>query len=239
MNNGNEYKNSNYEKMKCIWMASQVIEYKLCDNEFDCENCMFDKVMRNLMNKKEAQITGTTNAAEKIYQKLQNIKYDTNIIYLRNNIIAKEICPNTFYLGINPILICFLDNVSSFRVSERGENIIAGQKVIQILGDWGTINISAPVNFMMYDKVGDPNDTSSKSHWFAIIGDTDKQISNSKLEKEEWDKLHGKALSFLEDVKSLISKVGDTMMDGGTQIKFLYQIVGNKKYVDFLNSLGV
>ncbi len=170
MNNKNVYKSNNYEMMKCIWMASGIIEYKLCDNQFDCENCSFDKVIGNLSNEKEIQFNGITNVANIIFDKLQSIRYDDKIIYLKNNFIAKEICHDTFYLGINPIFVSFLDIVRSTMVYESGKNIFTGQQIIQILGEWGSVSLSAPMNFLIYDKVGDPTDNPFKSQWFAIIG---------------------------------------------------------------------
>ncbi len=237
MNNGNKYKSNDYEMMKCIWMASEIVEYKLCDNQFDCENCQFDKMIRNLSNEKETQLPDKINCTNNILDKLQSIKYDDKIIYLKNNLIAKEICPNTFYLGINPILLSFLDTVSSVMVNENGKNIFTGQQVIQILGAWGVISLSAPMNFIIYDKYGDTSDTILKSQWFAIIGVVHQEFSCVKLYQEEWNKMHEKAVSIIEDIRSSVPKVGNTMLDGGMQIKFLHQLVGKKGYVNILNSL--
>lgn len=235
MSNDNVHISSNYEKLKCIWMASQVLDYKLCDNKFDCENCPFDKVMRNLLNEKELQ---NTDIANTISNKLQSIKYDSKIIYLKNNLIAKEICHDTFYLGINPILISFLDTVSFLSVYESKKNILIGQQVIQILGEWGTFSLSAPMNFMIYDLLDFPIDTLLTFQWVAIIGAVDQEISKGKLYQEEWNTMYEKALSTIEEIKSLVSQVGNTMMDGGTQIKFLHQLVGKKKYTNILNSMN-
>lgn len=238
MNNQIELKRNKYEMLKCIWMTSGVIDYKLCDNNFDCENCPFDKVIRNLSNVKETQFNGIVDAANTIFNKLQSIKYDNNIMYLKNNLIAKEICANTFYLGINPILVCFLDNVNSMIVDECRKNISAGQQIIKIDGDWGSVSISSPINFLIYNKVGDPTDNPIKSQWFAIMGAIHQDVLSSKLRKEEWDKMHAKAISVITEIKTQIPKVGDTMMDGGTQIKFLHQLVGKNRYIDMLNSLS-
>ncbi len=38
--------------LKCIWMECGYVEYKLCDRNYDCENCPFDKAI-----KKERDIT--------------------------------------------------------------------------------------------------------------------------------------------------------------------------------------
>lgn len=78
-----ELKSNKYEMLKCIWMTSGVIDYKLCDNNFDCENCPFDKVIRNLCDENETQFIGIVNDAKTIFNKLQSIKYDNNIIYLK------------------------------------------------------------------------------------------------------------------------------------------------------------
>lgn len=239
MNNEIELKRNKYEMLKCIWMTSGVIEYKLCDNNFDCENCPFDKVIRNLSNEKETQFNGIVNAANTVFNKLQSIKYDNNIIYLKNNLIAKEICANTFYLGISPILVSFLDNVNSMIADECRKNISTGQQIIQICGDWGSVSISAPINFLIYNKVGDPTDNPLKSQWFAIMGAVHQDVLSSRLHQEQWDKMHAKAFSIIADIKTQDPKVGDTMMDGGTQIKFLHQLVGKKRYIDILNSLSI
>jgi len=237
MSNDIELKNNKYEMLKCIWMTSGVIDYKLCDNNFECEKCPFDKVIRNLSNKKETQFNGSINDANTIFNKLQSIKYDNNIIYLKNNLIAKEICANTFYLGINPILVCLLDNVNLIMINDSMKNISEGQQIIQINGEWGSISISSPINFLIYNKIDYPTDNPLKTEWFAIMGAIHKDVLSSKLHQIEWDTMYAKAIDSISGIKTQVPKVGDTMMDGGSQIKFLYQLVGKKRYIDILNSL--
>ncbi|MBX3007101.1 MAG: hypothetical protein KF816_03635 [Melioribacteraceae bacterium] len=237
MNSENDFRNNDYERLKCIWMASQVIEYKLCDHQFDCENCPFDQVMRNYLNKKEPVELSTTNVVNIISERLQKIKYDDKITYLDNNFIAKEICQNTYYLGINPILHYYLDAVSSTTIQECGKNISIGQHLIQFSGRWGSINLYAPMNLIIYDKLGDPSDHNSKSQWFAIIGDINKEISDCRITQEEWNSKYQKAIEIIEETKSQLPKVGSTMFDGGTQLNYLYQIVGTERYLEILHSL--
>jgi len=238
MNTNNKYRNASYECMKCIWMASQVIEYKLCDNNFDCENCQFDKVMRNYLDVKKTKHNRKINIASRISSSLSSIKYNEQIIYLKNSLIAKQICSNTFYLGINPIFLSFLDSITSTTISECNKNIEAGQKIIQIDGVWGSVSFSAPLNFLIYDVPGDPTHDLFKSRWIAIAGIADHEIFKSKLSHEEWDKLQHNAINIIEEIKETIPQVGNTMMDGGTQIQFLHQLVGKNRYVNILNSLN-
>lgn len=238
MNNEIELKSNRYEMLKCIWMTSGVIDYKLCDNNFDCENCPFDKVIRNLSDEKDTKMDGIVNAVNTILNKLHSIKYETNIIYLKNNLIAKEICANTFYLGINPVWGSFLDNVNSVTIGECRKNISVGQQIIQINGDWGSVSITSPINFIIYNEVGDLTDEPLKSQWFSIMGANHSEVLGAKLNQEQWNNMHSKAIRVMEDIKTKVPVVGETMMDGGTQIRFLHQLIGRKKYIDILSLLN-
>lgn len=237
MDKESKYFNNNYENLKCIWMSSHVIDYKLCNNQFDCENCLFDKVIRNLIHKEESQLNETENILDAIFNKLQNIKYDDKIVYLKNNLIAKEICYNTFYLGINPIFNCFLDSNSSLIINENVKNVTTGQKIIEFSGAWGTYDLSSPMNLLLYDKVAEKIDNFSSSQWFAIIGVDNNQLHKAKLYLEDWDNMYTTSFNIIERIKSQIPQIGNTMLDGGIQIKYLYQLVGAKKYLDILNAL--
>ena len=32
-------------KKRCIWMDAGVIDFKLCESDFDCQSCQFDRAM--------------------------------------------------------------------------------------------------------------------------------------------------------------------------------------------------
>jgi len=34
------------EERECIWMKAKVVNFKLCDQECDCGECLFDKAMK-------------------------------------------------------------------------------------------------------------------------------------------------------------------------------------------------
>jgi hypothetical protein len=219
-------------------MASGLIEYKLCDKQFDCENCPFDRVIRNFSNEEENLNTGMPNIINIILNKLRCIKYDEGIIYLKNNLIARQILPNTYYLGVNPILISFLDNVGIMMECGAGKNVLHGEPIIQFFGEWGTINLPAPMNFSIYDKVNNPADDPMIAKWIAIIGAIPQEISLGKLSKEGWNDLHSRSLELVEEIKLAYSKIGITMNDGGSQIKYFHQLIGKDKYIEILNLIN-
>jgi glycine cleavage system H lipoate-binding protein len=36
------------DTLKCIWMTAGVVDYKLCEQEYDCEHCAFDRAFRGV-----------------------------------------------------------------------------------------------------------------------------------------------------------------------------------------------
>ncbi|MGD8984029.1 MAG: glycine cleavage system protein H [Desulfobacteraceae bacterium] len=43
---------------ECIWMKAGVVNFRLCDNAYDCYNCPFDKGMKKAMNLEAAEPGG-------------------------------------------------------------------------------------------------------------------------------------------------------------------------------------
>ncbi len=226
-----------YHDLKCIWMASNIVDYKLCDKDFDCENCSFDKVIRNssFENDSDGKVKG--NILDDVLEKLQDVNYDEKVIYLKNCLIMKRIFANTFYLGLNPMLKPFLDNISSLKECDLGKYILKGQPVFQFTGEWGTVTLTSPMNFLMYDRMTSPHEDISKSKWMAIIGAIQPEIDASVIGKSRWNEMLYKTFEIIDDMKLNVPAVGSTMLDGGTKIKYLYQFAGKDKYQSILESM--
>lgn len=43
------------DEEQCIWMKAGVVNFKLCNNSFDCTTCSFDKAMQEAIKKDEAR----------------------------------------------------------------------------------------------------------------------------------------------------------------------------------------
>ncbi len=35
---------------ECVWMRAKVVNFKLCDRDYDCAECHFDKAMKKAWN---------------------------------------------------------------------------------------------------------------------------------------------------------------------------------------------
>ncbi len=40
------------QKKHCVWMEAGVIDYKICDNNYDCNTCKFDRSMKQTADSK-------------------------------------------------------------------------------------------------------------------------------------------------------------------------------------------
>ena len=61
--------NKKYDEVKCIWADSGIIGYKLCDRNFDCENCDLDKVLRKTAEI-NSEIEKNTESSKNILTKI-------------------------------------------------------------------------------------------------------------------------------------------------------------------------
>lgn len=53
---------------QCVWMQAGVVGYKLCDREFDCDQCPFDAALRG-----QALDGWRGREIERLYQKAEEI----------------------------------------------------------------------------------------------------------------------------------------------------------------------
>lgn len=230
--------NTEYERLKCIWMSSGVVDYKICDYNFDCENCYFDKAMKNILNKHEDKNQISANVIENLSNQVKNLKYDNKIIYLMNGLIAKNICADIFYLGLNPLMECFLDSNSIIEINENISKIVKGQSIIKIKGEWGSFSIISPINMLVYDKINNSVGKSIYPNWYLIIGDCEHEINNYKLTKIDWENSYQKVNSMIDEIRTNEPKIGEMLKDGGIVVKRLYQILGIKKFTEILKILS-
>jgi hypothetical protein len=222
-------------------MTSELVKYKLCDKEFDCENCEFDKVIRNLSVKLNDSSIKTNSAesqngdiVERVIKRIEGETFDQKIFYLKNQLVLKNLFGNAYYLGINPIVLHLLDDFSALHEFNNNE-IKKDQIIFTLEGTWGLKQFVSPVNFMIIEKINFSQFKLNK--WYAIIlfNETDKD--DFWISEKEWNRKKNNSLTFLKDHLKCKPSIGQSMMDGGEKIKYLHQNLGGKKYLELLNTV--
>ena len=235
--NGN---NKTFQDLKCIWMSSSIVEYKLCDKEFDCENCQFDKVIRNLAVDSKQQTSLNENPVsilDSLMKKVKNQVCEPKNIYLRSQLMVKHLFADTYYLGINPLILTFLDNINCVKDAGRQGYILKNQALFRVEGEWGYITFTSPMNFTLLDKLNFTAEDILSNKWFAIISADEPEISTSRLTREQWYDSQANSMNLLNDYKLNTPKIGATLMDGGIPVKNLNRFLGNTEYLKVLSKL--
>ena len=231
--------NSFSKDQKCIWMESNLVAYKLCEHNYDCENCQFDSVMRNIAveNSNSDETIVKENLIENVISKIEDEKYSDRNIYLENQLILKHLFDNAYYLGINPILINLLDNVKSITLMRSSNYYEREDVIIKIKGDWGEKEFKTPIKFMLMDQINLSTSQLLNKKWFATISITQQNNNLPELTKYEFNKEKQKTITLLTEMENRFPFVGISMNDGGTSVKYLYQYLGKENYKKILEEV--
>jgi hypothetical protein len=232
--------NKAFQDLKCIWMSSNVVDYKLCDKDFDCENCQFDKVIRNLaVDSKQQTSTGENPVSilDSLMKRVKNQVYEPKNIYLKSQLMVKHLFADTYYLGINPIILLFLDNINSVKDAGHQGYILKNQALFKIEGEWGYITFTSPMDFTLLDKLNFNAGDILSNKWFAIISVHQPDITTARITRDQWYGNQVNSLNLLSEYKLNTPKIGTTLMDGGVPVKNLNRFLGNTEYLKVLSKL--
>jgi hypothetical protein len=232
--------NGSYQDMQCIWMSSRIVDYKLCDKSFDCENCQFDKVIRNLsVETKQKNYSGDPNFSilDSVMQKVKSQVYEPKYIYLKSQLVVKHLFANTYYLGIDPSILSFFDNINLVKDGGHEGYILKNQALFRVEGEWGYMTFTSPMNFTLLDKLNLNPEEIFTNKWYAIIGVNQPEITTARISKELWYSKQANSLKLLNDYKMDFPKIGATMMDGGSPVTNLNRYLGNNEYLKLLSKL--
>ena len=239
--NKTDISNNLYESLKCVWMSGNLVEYKLCDRNFDCDNCEFYKAMINSSHHKVDNIkegdAKVNRIINKIMDDLGKDELNKNYIYLNNNLVVKNLFANTYYIGFSPVTNCLLDNCNSIEHFSKNEKVSKGESLVKLTGDWGNINISSPISFNFLGRISGHEILHNSEKWFGLIDSSKEELANASLSEENYMKDVLEITKDLAQVEINYPEVGTTMMDGGTEVRFLYQVIGKEKYIEILKKL--
>jgi len=227
--------NSSLNDLRCIWMTSGLVAYKLCGLEFDCDNCEFDRVFRknskSLPVKDSAESLKDRNPAEVLISKIKDEQFDEKLIYLKNQLVMKKLFGNAYYIGINPIALLMLDHVDSINISPAN-NIIKGEIILSIEGGWGKKEFISPIDFLLIEKFNTPPSGFCLNKWFAIL------VSNETIESrynfDQWNSERDRVLQFLKQSLNGNPEIGKTLIDGGEKIADIDRFLGAEQYMEIL-----
>ena len=155
------------DELPCIWMEAGIVDYKLCDRKFDCENCPFDAIMKSgganppindAVPKQSATKTVSTTPKAGICESsasmpvlvscwhgLGTFGFDSEAFYGTQFWYIKSLAPKRALLGLSDIGVKLLPPIKEIILQKTGSPIKIGQSFCWIVINEGTICLPSPI----------------------------------------------------------------------------------------------
>ncbi len=251
--------NINSNNNKCIWMSAGVVSYKLCDLQFDCEHCAYDRIIRSKMANEFANgnyrtsnnenIMNYSDQAKMLIDKLIDSEINPKYYYSKNHICFFKDDENEVSMGIDILLAKILNYINCIVLMPAGESVTRRKSFCWLIQKKRTLTLYSPISGTIVQN----NDLLVKSP--DLIRTTDLQKSwltkirlhkDSRLEDfytgEEAQKWFQKELkqtkdTFYEIVEKQRPNTLPTQFDGGVISNSLSEIIPYADYWKILRNL--
>ena len=157
---------------KCVWMGTGLISYKLCTHNYQCETCMFDRVMRNDFNTTANTLTCPRN--EHSFE--SNASLHEALFFNRQHCWARVENPALVRIGIDSILTNLVVKVRAVSLPKPGDTVEQGRVFAHIIQEKHVLELISPVsgvvsavNALLYKSPEMIVDDSWESGWLITI----------------------------------------------------------------------
>ncbi len=252
-------------ELNCIWVDAGLVSYKLCDRNFECDECPFDQVMRQksipasaTRAGKPAQGAAGSKARTRqdsmldvirgIFAGPLSMKPPSDRMYTRGHVWLKETVPNTFQVGIDHFVAGLLEGVGSIVLPKPGTSTFKDNPCAWMTCEEGTIAVQSPldgkvkcVNPEVMESIAIVRRDPYGAGWFAELSCSDKSqaacFDASAMESISREQFTGLKQNLIMEFDALPASLGVTLMDGGIRPRNLKDLLGTSRYVSFLETL--
>ena len=246
-----EYLVTPVSERKCVWMTSGVISYKLCPCNYLCEECMFDRVMRN---ESAAMIrrpdVDAALAADLASIDSSALRIDGSRFYHRNHCWVKIVNSDEVIVGINGILARLIYGIKTVVLPKVGETLSREQFFAHIIQEKHIIPLIIPVNGVITAVNHDLAETPEllrKDFWgkgWLVLMKPDNLENDLRTlafgsNAVEWYKNKDRSVSKAIHAVYSVSRaeLGPTMQDGGELILNSSEMIPPDQYYKILEEL--
>ncbi|MCX8057370.1 MAG: hypothetical protein N3F03_07175 [Ignavibacteria bacterium] len=216
---------------KCIWMEVGYVEYKLCDRNFDCENCPFDKAIKQ---------EKSTYQIEEITSKNSN---NRNLVFTLNHIWL-DVKDNYVALGLDDFAQKLIDKNCTISFPEIGTKLFKGKTFLWFIGSFGAIGFYSPLDGVV---VWINQSLKNKPILFFEQNPLDIELIKVKCESElkidlisDYESLKNRDNQILREYllkKFSYPNMPNTLPDGGEIIKNYLSELNSQEYYQLLKLL--
>lgn len=230
---------------KCVWMGTGLINYKLCTRNYQCEDCIFDRVMRNDFGSVDAERLPRSEPAFEGRPGLQEA-----LFFNRQHCWARVENPALVRMGIDGILTNFVVRVRAVSLPKPGDRVEQGRVFAHVIQEKHVLELICPVsgvvssvNSMLHKSPELIIDDSWESGWLVAVQPDNLEHDLQKLlfgkKARQWYETCEQAL--LETVGSMIDAsgcgLGPTLADGGEQVGSVADMLSPEQYYRVIESI--
>jgi glycine cleavage system H lipoate-binding protein len=231
-----------FRENKCIWMDAGVVAYKLCDQNYDCEKCSFDFVMRNTWKEQadseQVMLRFANNSLiDKVIRNIFKISYNEELKYLKNQLVLKHMFGGVYTIGISELLPALLENIDEVKLLTGYGYVKKDEPVISIKGRWGEKEIFAPMNFTVLQKLDIEADDFPDDTWFGVISVPEAELNTVEYSYDKFRGNNHRLMARLHNYMKTVPEAGFTMMDGGRKCNYLYEVLGKAEFGQIISDL--
>jgi len=247
----------------CIWMEAGIIDYKLCDHNYDCDHCPFDKIMRagnigaNTTSVEKASSSSVVlietdlpdsvsdlPSADKIFSHFNSFHFNPECYYGYDFWFVNLLSPRRALIGLNELGLRLISSVREIILPQQNAKVQKGIGVCWLIFDDGTICLPSPItgtinriNANLLNMIKTSRSNRSQAGWWFDVS-LSRPIEAMIKGPAAKDFLEQQQLTIIKGIADLLKKqspaVGQTLQDGGALLSNPEDILGKKKYFSFL-----
>lgn len=237
------------EEKQCVWMTSGLISYKLCTRDYQCEECMFDQVIRN-----EAAAEGAMKTARQPVRfdpiadtRNSSLNTDSALFHHLKHCWAKVESPDDVWIGIDGILAKFVSRIKAVALPKKGDEIRQGDCFAHIIQEKHIMPLYSPVSgevLFANNRLEKKPELLNSSFWDkgwlvrikpdSLENDLKALMFGKKASQWYQKKEHEVVTSSLSMIDSAAPDIGATMHDGGERLHNLADMLTTEQYAQIM-----
>lgn len=238
--------------MKCVWMTTGLISYKMCAHDYNCEACIFDRVMRNESAAGDAALAdGAYPSAAGSLRDEQPRKINGALFYHRNHSWVSVESVDRATIGIDNLLSGLVSGVRALILPHTGKKIRKGETIAYIVHPKYILEIASPisgtitrVNSALQSQPDTLVDDCWDDGWLVTMkpDSLEQDLRPLYFGKRAFEWYGRMEQGLREAIDGFLNhgrgELGMTMQDGGEKISSLSDILSSDQYYHIIDLIS-
>ena len=220
----------------CVWMTAGLVAYKICDHDFDCENCPLDAGLCG----RETRVDVPEVSAELPFA---GFEIPADRFYHPSHTWAQSVDPGRVRFGIDAFAAHLLSRASSVVLPAEGTLLRQGRVGFWISEDTRLVPLVSPISGRVLERnqrvqtsPGLVAEAPYGQGWLLEVDCPDWSSQQRRLVDagRAQELVHRQMVSFRKRVSRLVEQsdqaVGPTLADGGERLTDVRRILGPDGY---------